>query len=79
MSYITTLYWTTIVDKINEAKESIHIALPSIDEELSECLITLQPGKNVAIKICVDNSEDAIRNGYGETHGIEKLLHAKMR
>lgn len=78
MSYITTLYWATIVDKINEAKESIHIALPSIDEELSECLITLHPDKKITIKICVDNTENTIRNGYGETHDIEKLLQAKI-
>lgn len=66
MPFVTTLYWHNLVDKNTEAKESIYLSLPSIDEELGQCLIDVQREKSISIIICVDNSEDAIRNGYGE-------------
>src|SRR5687767_13897788 len=74
MAFVQTLYWKTIVDKISEATTAIYLTLPSVDEELADLLVTLKRDKKVSIKVCVDNSEDAIRNGYGEAKGIDSLI-----
>lgn len=73
MSFITTIFWHTLVDILSDAKESIYITLPSIDEELAECLVSLKAKKSININVCVDNSEDVIRNGMGEEKGIDLL------
>ena len=78
MAFVQSLYWSTIVDKISEAKTEIYLALPSIDEELAVLLVSLKRNKNVSIKVCVDNSEDAIRNGYGEAKGIDNLINNEI-
>lgn len=78
MAFVQTLYWKTIVDKISEATTAIYLTLPSVDEELADLLVTLKRDKNVSIKVCVDNSEDAIRNGYGEAKGIDNLINSKI-
>lgn len=37
-------------------------------------LILIKKENDVKIKVCLDNSEDIIRNGYGEVKGIDKLI-----
>lgn len=78
MSFITTFNWHTLFNKINEAKECIYIALPGIDEALAETLVSIKKETSVSVNICIDNSEDAIRNGYGEAEGIQKLIENKI-
>ncbi|MBL0056264.1 MAG: hypothetical protein IPP31_08715 [Chitinophagaceae bacterium] len=63
-----------LFNKINAAESSIYVVLPGIEEELAELLICIQKEKAVLINVCIDNSEDAIRNGYGDAAGIEKLV-----
>lgn len=74
MDFIRKLTWKKIVDLLHEAENSIYLVLPSIDEELSQLLVKLQEEKKVSIKVSVDNSEDAIRNGYGDSNGIDNLI-----
>lgn len=74
MDFITKLTWSRIVDILHEANSSIYLVLPSIDEEMSQLLVKLKDDRNVSIKVSVDNSEDAIRNGYGESNGIDNLI-----
>lgn len=78
MAFVQTLYWKTVVDLISTTKSIIYVALPSIDEELSDLLVSLKRDRNVVIKVCIDNSEDAIRNGYGEAKGIDNLINNEI-
>jgi hypothetical protein len=78
MAFVQTLFWKTVVDLISTAKNITYVALPSIDEELSDLLVSLKRDRNVVIKVCVDNSEDAIRNGYGEAKGIDNLINNEI-
>ena len=71
MKLIETLTYDKIVDLIFEAQNKLFLSLPSIDEEIAAAL--LKRNKFVQIKIVIDNSEDVIRNGFGEEKGIEKL------
>ncbi len=73
--FIETINWHSLFNKLNAAKTSIYIVLPGIDEELAELLLSIKKEKIISINVCVDNSEDAIRNGYGDAKGIDKLIH----
>ena len=77
MAFVQTVFWHTMVEKISDAKNSVHIALPSIDEPLSDLLVTLKQ-KNVQVNVCIDNSEEAIRNGYGDEKAIDNLIENKI-
>lgn len=74
MAFIDSINWHSLFNKINAAESSIYIALPSIDEEFAELLIGMKKEKALSINVCIDNSEDPIRNGYGEANGIDKLI-----
>ncbi len=74
MMFIDSINWHSLFNKINVAKSNVYIVLPGIDEELAELLIRIKKEKQVLINVCIDNSEDAIRNGYGEANGIDKLI-----
>ncbi len=78
MMFIDCINWHSLFNKINVAKSNIYIVLPGIDEELAELLIRIIKEKPVLINVCIDNSEDAIRNGYGEANGIDKLIQNKI-
>ncbi len=74
MVFIDTINWHQFVNIIDAAKKSIYIVLPGIDEELAELLVVIRKkNPQVSINVCIDNSEETIRNGYGEALGIEKL------
>lgn len=74
MMFIDSINWHSLFNKINMAKSNIYIVSPGVDEELAELLIRIKKEKPVLIHVCIDNSEDAIRNGYGEVNGIDKLI-----
>ena len=78
MMFIDSINWHSLFNKINGAKSNVYIVLPGIDEELAELLISIKKEKSVLINVCIDNSEDAIRNGYGEANGIDKLIQDKI-
>lgn len=78
MPFITSINWHMLFNKLNNAEECIYIVLPGIDEVLAETLVSIKKEKSVSINVCVDNSEEAIRNGYGEADGIQKLLENKI-
>lgn len=71
MKLIKTFTYNDIIDLIFEAKNHLFISLPSIDEEIADALI--KSGNLSITNIVIDNSEEVIRNGYGEESGIEKL------
>ena len=71
MRFIDSIDFYGLVNLISDAHERIFLSLPSIDFEVAELLAGYKGKAN--IKIVIDNSEETIRNGYGELKGIEKL------
>lgn len=62
------------VEEIFNASENLYLSIPSIDEEMADALILVKQQKpTIKIKVVVDNSEDSIRNGFGDIEGIDKL------
>lgn len=68
------------VDEVFKATEHLYLSLPSIDDEMADALILAKRQKpNITIKVVVDNSEESIRNGFGDIDGIEKLLKSNIQ
>lgn len=76
--FIETINWHSLFNKLNAANSSIYIVLPSIDEELAELLLSIKKEKAIPINVCIDNSEETIRNGYGDAKGVEKLIQNNL-
>jgi hypothetical protein len=74
MKFIETLSYSKIVELIFEAKNQLLISLPSIDSTIADALI--KRATQVVIKVVVDNSEESIRNGYGDVKAIETIIKA---
>ena len=72
MKLIETITFNKICDLIEKAQIHLYISLPSIDEEIACALIKFK--KSEITQIVIDNSEEVIRNGFGETKGLD-LLH----
>lgn len=72
--FIDSINWHSLFNKINAAKNCIYIVLPGIDDVLSQLLIDIKKESSILINVCIDNSEDAIRNGYGDAKGIDNIL-----
>lgn len=63
------------VEEVFKASENLYLSLPSIDEEMAEALILVKQQKpSIIINVVIDNSEESIRNGFGDIDGIDKLL-----
>jgi len=77
MKLIETITFNEICDLIDKAEIHLYISLPSIDDEISSILIEFD--KSDITKIIIDNSEETIRNGFGETSGIENLREKNFR
>ena len=73
MNFIDTFNWHKLFNTLNCAQKSIYIVMPGVDEALADLLLMIQKEKSVLINVCIDNSEDAIRNGYGDAKSIDKL------
>ena len=74
MRFIETLDYSKLLSLIFETKHNINVSLPGIDEELADALI--QINDKVTVNVLFDNSEESIRNGYGDLKGIDKLKEA---
>jgi hypothetical protein len=77
MKLIETISFNEICDLIEKAEEHLYISLPSIDGEIAHALI--QFNKSDIARIVIDNSEEAIRNGFSETKGIDSLREKKFQ
>lgn len=71
MKLITTLTFQKLNELILQSQKSVFLSLPGIDEKIAQALIQAQ--RVVSINLAIDNSEDAIRNGYGDASSIDKL------
>ena len=57
------------------ATEHLFLSMPSIDTELADVLVLAkQQNPDIKIYVVIDNSEESIRNGFGDIDGIDKLL-----
>ena len=74
MKFIETLSYSKILELIFDAKTELFISLPSIDNEIAEALI--ERANEVIIKVVIDNSEETIRNGYGDVKAIYKIINS---
>jgi len=74
MSFVKTLTFQFLVDLILEAKTRVYLSMPGLDTSLVAVLTVRQ--KELDIKVLLDNSEETIRNGYGEALGILKAREA---
>ena len=68
------------VEEVFNATENLFLSLPSIDDEMADALILAKQQKtNLTINVVIDNSEESIRNGFGDIDGIDKLLHNNIK
>lgn len=58
---------------LNLAKERLIIVMPSIHEEWIEVIKENPFIKDISVNICIDNSEEVIRNGYGSCKSVIEL------
>ena len=73
-SLIYSLAWPTIVKLIDEARNQIRLILPSIHSEWADLLESAKK-QEVDIKVCLNNSEKYIRDGFGDDKAIQKLIN----
>ncbi|GIV34601.1 MAG: hypothetical protein KatS3mg031_2136 [Chitinophagales bacterium] len=74
------IYFPEFVEEVFNATRSLYLSLPSIDEEMAETLIQAKrQNPDLAIYVVIDNSEESIRNGFGDIEGIDKLLQNNIQ
>lgn len=72
--------FSQFVEEVFNATESLYLSLPSIDDEMADALtLAKQKKPNLKVNIVVDNSEESIRNGFGDIDGIDKLLQNNIQ
>ena len=76
MNFISKIDYQQLITIAFDAKDRLLISLPGIDDTLAEALLAVK--HDVEIKVVIDNSEDSIRNGYGEVEAIEKLRNRNV-
>jgi hypothetical protein len=70
---ILAISWPEIVKLLSDSKKQIRLILPSIH---SEWVDLLEGSKKIGvdIKVCLNNSEKYIRDGFGDDKAIQKLI-----
>lgn len=62
------------VEKMSQSTKNLYLSLPSIEKKIAETLIRVKKEKpTIKIKVVIDNSEEPIRNGFGDIEGIDIL------
>jgi hypothetical protein len=67
------LTWSSLVEKLQGAKEQIVLVLPAIHEEWVQAIYDYTPDRDIPVKICIENSDTIIRKGYGNVEALKKL------
>ena len=72
-NFISQISWHEIIDLISDSRKQIRLVLPSIH---SEWVILLEEAhkRGVDIKVCLNNTEKIIREGFGDDNAVKKLL-----
>ena len=71
---IVEITWPNIIDLLLNAEQHIVLIMPAIHEEWVEIIQKNENKENCKIEICIDNSEDVIRNGYGSIKSLDALM-----
>lgn len=74
---VLKLTWPQIINLLQKAKNRIILIMPSIHKEWVEVIQSNENIKNLRIEVCIDNSEDVIRSGYGSVNSIDLLKDLK--
>ena len=77
---IKKLSWQQIASLLFDAKSKIRLVLPSVHEEWAMLIEKLVQNGFSDIKVCINNSEKYIRDGYGDEKAIImlKLLNIEL-
>jgi hypothetical protein len=72
-------YW--FLGILETAKKELVLVFPALHDEWLYCLQRIVQQKQLSLKICVNNTEESIRNGHGSALQFEKLraLNAELR
>lgn len=71
---VIKIKWPDIIDLLLKAEQHIVLIMPAIHEEWIEIIQKNKNATNCKIEICIDNSEEVIRNGYGSVKSLESLV-----
>lgn len=77
MKLIEKIDFPEFIEKVLVTTNNLYLSLPSIDRNIAEKLI--KKADDVSIKVLIDNSEDVIKNGFGEIVGINKLIENNIK
>lgn len=70
---IEKLSWENIINLLLLAKKNLVIFMPAIHKEWVEVIKSNESIAPSRIHVCIDNSEQVIRSGYGDINSIEAL------
>ncbi len=75
------LNWNDIADLLINANDTIVLCMPSIHEEWIMAIERNAKRSKLKVKVCIENSETVVRNGYGSITSIDKLkkLEAEIK
>ena len=71
------LNWNDIADLLINANDTIVLCMPSIHEEWIMAIERNAKRSKLKVKVCIENSETVVRNGYGSITSIDKLKKLK--
>lgn len=74
---ILKLNWNSIIDLLLNARQQVVLIMPAIHEEWVQILQLNHFANQLNIRVCIDNSEEVIRSGYGSMKSIEALKGIK--
>lgn len=67
------LNWDKIIDLLLHAKNNLVLIMPAVHEPWVEVIRRNENKDKLNIHVCFDNSEEVIRNGYGDVSSIADL------
>lgn len=70
---IKKISWQEIIDLLQSAQKRLILVMPAVHQEWIEVIKRNNHLSHLDIKVCIDNSEAVIRNGYGSIEAIEAL------
>lgn len=70
---VDKLSWEDICDLLTQAKQRIVLIMPAIHEEWVQAIQLNENARQLQIRVCIDNSEESIRSGYGSVESIGLL------
>lgn len=70
---IVKISWDKIIELLLHAKRNLVVIMPAIHDEWVEVIKRNVNLKLLNIHVCIDNSEEVIRNGYGDFDSIAEL------